>query len=67
MILPTESTLDPRIYPMAKHIEHWTLDRLVPNPRNARTHSDAQVAQIAGSIRQFGFNERGVRAGGSRR
>jgi hypothetical protein len=24
-------------------------------PRNARTHSEAQVAQIAGSIREFGF------------
>ncbi|MBC7939899.1 MAG: site-specific DNA-methyltransferase [Chitinophagaceae bacterium] len=28
---------------------------LVPYARNARTHSDAQVAQIAASIRQFGF------------
>jgi DNA modification methylase len=33
----------------------WPLDRLVPSPRNARTHSDAQVAEIAGSIRAFGF------------
>ena len=24
--------------------------------RNARTHSDEQVAQIAASIREFGFN-----------
>jgi ParB-like chromosome segregation protein Spo0J len=28
---------------------------LVPSPRNARTHSAAQVAEIAGSIRAFGF------------
>lgn len=28
---------------------------LVPNPRNARTHSDKQIAQIAASIRRFGF------------
>ena len=28
---------------------------LIPYVRNARTHSDAQVAQIAGSIREFGF------------
>ncbi|MBX6382092.1 MAG: site-specific DNA-methyltransferase [Microbispora sp.] len=28
---------------------------LVPYARNARTHSDAQVAQIAASIREFGF------------
>jgi len=36
-------------------LEFWTLDRLVPSSRNARTHSDAQVAEIAGSIRAFGF------------
>src|SRR6186997_3307627 len=36
-------------------LEHWPLERLVPSPRNARTHSDAQVAEIAGSIRAFGF------------
>ena len=29
---------------------------LIPYARNARTHSDEQVAQIAGSIREFGFN-----------
>lgn len=29
---------------------------LVPYANNARTHSEAQVAQIAGSIREFGFN-----------
>ena len=40
---------------MAEHIEHWTLDRLIPYARNPRTHSDAQVAQIAASIREFGF------------
>ena len=28
---------------------------LVPAARNARTHSDSQVAQIAASIREFGF------------
>ena len=28
---------------------------LVPYARNARTHSDAQIAQIAASIREFGF------------
>jgi hypothetical protein len=36
-------------------VEFWPLDRLVPSPRNARTHDDAQVAEIAGSIRAFGF------------
>jgi len=37
-------------------LEHWPIDLLVPSPRNARTHSDAQVAEIAGSIRAFGFS-----------
>lgn len=41
---------------VAKHIEHWPLDRLIPYARNPRTHSDAQVAQIAASIAEFGFN-----------
>ena len=36
-------------------LEHWPLDRLIPHARNARTHSEAQVAQIAGSIAEFGF------------
>src|ERR1044072_4851026 len=36
-------------------LEFWTLDRLLPSPRNARTHSDAQVAELAGSIKTFGF------------
>ena len=28
---------------------------LIPYARNTRTHSESQVAQIAGSIREFGF------------
>lgn len=31
------------------------VDSLIPYARNSRTHSDAQVAQIAASIREFGF------------
>src|ERR1700683_4421819 len=41
---------------MAKHIEMWLVDRLIPWARNPRTHSDAQIAQIAASIAEFGFN-----------
>jgi hypothetical protein len=49
--------MEPQITPaMAKRIEFWRLDRLVPFARNARTHSDEQVAQIAASIAAFGFN-----------
>ncbi len=49
------------------------VDALVPYARNARTHSPAQVAQIAASIREFGFTnpvlidgQRGVIAGHGR-
>ena len=37
-------------------VESWPLARLIPYARNARTHSAEQVAQIAASIREFGFN-----------
>jgi len=36
-------------------VEHWPLQRLIPYAKNARTHDDAQVSQIAGSIAEFGF------------
>ncbi len=40
----------------AQAIEQRPLTDLVPFANNARTHSEAQVAQIASSIREFGFN-----------
>ena len=40
---------------MTLKIQHWPTDQLIPYARNARTHSDEQVAQIAGSIAEFGF------------
>ena len=40
---------------MARHIEVWPTDRLVPYAKNARTHSPEQVAEIAASIVEFGF------------
>jgi DNA modification methylase len=36
-------------------IEQVPVDRLIPYARNARTHSEDQVAQIAASIVEFGF------------
>jgi DNA modification methylase len=39
----------------AAQVERWPLDRLIPHARNARTHSETQIAQIAGSIAEFGF------------
>ncbi len=40
---------------MASHIELWPVNHFIPYARNARTHSDGQVAQIAASIKEFGF------------
>ncbi len=58
---------------LSTKIEHWPIDRLVPYARNARTHSEQQVAQVAASIREFGFTnpilvdtESGVLAGHAR-
>ena len=54
-------------------IEHRSVASLVPYARNARTHSDDQVAQIASSIREFGWTnpilvdgENGIIAGHGR-
>ena len=35
--------------------ERWPIERLIPYARNARTHFDAQIAQIAASIREWGW------------
>ena len=40
---------------LADKIEQWPITKLLPYARNARTHSDEQVAQIAASIAEFGF------------
>ena len=40
----------------ANKIENIAVEDLIPYARNARLHSDEQVAQIAGSIKEFGFN-----------
>jgi DNA modification methylase len=40
---------------MARQIDIWPTDKLRAYDRNARTHPAEQVAQIAASIREFGF------------
>lgn len=40
---------------LAKNLVLWSVDRLKPYDRNARTHSPEQVDQIAASIAEFGF------------
>ena len=37
------------------NIQYVSVEKLIPYAANSRTHSDAQVAQIAASIREFGF------------
>ena len=37
------------------NIERISTDLLIPYVNNSRTHSDTQVAQIAASIKEFGF------------
>ena len=39
----------------AQQVEQIPVSDLIPYARNARTHSEQQVAQIAGSIQEFGF------------
>src|SRR5688572_12887313 len=36
-------------------VQYWSIDRLIPYARNARTHSEEQVAQVAASIVEFGW------------
>lgn len=54
-------------------VQYRAVETLIPFARNARTHSDAQVAQIAASIREFGWTnpvlvdgENGIIAGHGR-
>src|SRR6202045_2629006 len=39
----------------ADKVERWAIERLIPYAKNARTHTDAQVAAIAASIKEWGW------------
>jgi DNA modification methylase len=39
----------------ADKIEKWNIDKLIPYAKNSRTHSEAQVAQIAASMKEWGW------------
>jgi hypothetical protein len=43
----------------ADKVERWSIDRLIPYAKNARTHADAQVAAIAASIKEDHFGANG--------
>ena len=39
----------------ADKVERWAIEKLVPYARNARTHSDEQISQLAASIKEWGW------------
>jgi hypothetical protein len=51
----TDAPLSPGLVALADRIELWPIERLRPYERNPRTHSDAQVDQIAASMVEFGW------------
>ena len=57
----------------ADHVERRAIEALIPYVNNARTHSDAQVAQIAASMKEWGWtnpiwgDEKGRRSAGQDR
>jgi hypothetical protein len=53
-MLPAMSGGDNPAWPADK-IERWPIEKLVPAARNARTHSAAQIRQLAAAIRKFGW------------
>lgn len=50
-----EAKAPPKTVWPADNIERRKVSALIPYARNARTHSDAQVAQIAASVREWGW------------
>src|ERR1700720_1230677 len=48
----------------ADKVERWAIDRLIPYAKNARRHTEAQVAAVAASIKKRGWT---TRAGPRRR
>src|ERR1700681_1049999 len=54
-LLTLQEMSDKLVRTLEIQIENWPLDRLIPSDANPRTHTREQVAQIAASIREFGF------------
>ena len=53
---PNSSRLPKLPKPIADlKIVQWAIEKLLPYARNARTHSDEQIAQVAASIVEFGW------------
>lgn len=47
--------MTPDLPAIASRIEMWAVKKLIPYERNARTHSDEQISQIAASFLKFGM------------
>jgi hypothetical protein len=52
--MPTPAQIENAKWP-ADAVVRWSIDRLIPNARNARTHSPEQVDQIARSMKEWGW------------
>src|SRR5580704_10147352 len=39
----------------ADQVERWAIDRLIAYAKNSRTHSEAQIAQLAASMKEWGW------------
>ena len=39
----------------ADQVERWPIDRLIPYAKNSRTHSEAQIVQLAASMKEWGW------------
>lgn len=52
-----EQAVAERVWP-AHSLEDRPIASLVPAARNARTHTEAQIVQIAGAIRKWGWTNR---------
>src|ERR687891_2701678 len=55
MTEPITTDLGAGLVALADRIELWPIDQLRPYERNPRTHSDAQVDQLAASMVEFGW------------
>jgi hypothetical protein len=55
LALKTEPGAAAALVALADRIELWPVDQLRPHERNPRTHSEAQVDQIAASMVEFGW------------
>ncbi len=72
-IAPSPAVAEPSTDTQHLHVEYRPVEALIPSARNARTHSEEQVAQVASSIREYGWTnpvlvdgENGVIAGHAR-